>query len=116
MGSQLKRFHLLCDHVVEEIHQTCHKTNQWYLLKDMLDTRMCSPLLLPESAPEAWVDKIQLPGDRQGGQGGEGFQPQEFQCKLQWRKHITPHWRLKAMKSESVSSHDPADCFSCLCL
>ena len=37
-----------------------------------------------------------------GGCGLEGFSPQQFQCKLQWNKHITPHYRLKSMKSEST--------------
>ena len=36
---------------------------QWYLMKDMLDTRRCHPLLLAESRPKAWVDKIPLHGE-----------------------------------------------------
>ena len=101
---QLNQFHKLCDSVVEEVHQVCHRTNQWFLLKDMLETRMCSPLLLPESAPEAWVDEIVSKQVREGSQGGEVFRPMEFECKQQWKKHITPNWRLKVMKCENMCS------------
>ena len=102
VGTQLNQFHKLCDSVVKEVHQVCHRTNQWFLLKDMLETRMCSPLLLPESAPEAWVDEIVSKQVREGSQGGEVFRPMEFECQQQWKKHITPNWRLKAMRRENV--------------
>ena len=29
---------------------------QWYLLKELLDTRTCHSLLIPESESEAWVE------------------------------------------------------------
>ena len=31
---------------------------------------------------------------------GETFSSCEFECKLQWREHVTPHWRLKNMGGE----------------
>ena len=96
---QLEKFRMLCERVGEEVRQTCHRTNQWLLLQDMLHTRMCSPLLLPESASEAWVDEIVL---RREHSPETSFRPQEFQCQLMWKMHITPHWRLKAMKSAST--------------
>ena len=44
-----------------------------------------------------------MPSLMEGGGGGmEVFSPQQFQCALKWNKHITPHYRLKSMKSEQL--------------
>ena len=95
----------LCEQLERGVAHMCHRTNQWFLLKDMLDTRMCSPYLLSVSASEAWVDEVVSKQANEGGmlrleESREGFRGQQFMCDLQWKRHITPHWRLKAMKSK----------------
>ena len=82
-----------CDQLKMAVEQTCYHTNQWYLLKDMFETHMCSPYLLSESASEAWVEKVV---EHQGT--SEPFRAQEFMCDLVHSFHITPHWRIKDMK------------------
>lgn len=68
-------------------------------MKELLDTHVCSPLLLPESQSDEWVRRtITHHGDIICG--GERFCQQQFECDRQWRHHITPHWRLRTMKSE----------------
>lgn len=81
------------EQVSERVKHTCHRTNQWFLLKDMLNTRMCSPYLLLEAGSEAWV---------QGHQHtrAEPFRSEEFSCDLVHNCHITPHPRVKEMKRE----------------
>ena len=103
VAEQLGKLEGLCREVEEAVKKKCHETNQWFLLKAMLDTRMCSPYLLPVSASEAWVDEVvQKAVDQQGRLSREMFKPQEFMCELQWKRHITPHWRVTAMKSKSA--------------
>ena len=70
--------------------------SQWFLLKDMLNTRRCSHLLLSELPSDTWMEEVakQVPSD-------DHFKPQQFQCQLVWRRHILPHWRLKVSKGES---------------
>ena len=94
------RINTLCDCVREEVERTCNRTNQWFLLCDMLETRNCSPYLLAESSSMAWVEETVQQKQGVAGHTPSEFRPQEFHCELQWRKHITPHWRLKAMKSK----------------
>jgi hypothetical protein len=85
------------DHVLEAItsilQQSCHRTNQWLLMKEMLDTRTCSPYLMSQSASEAWVEDVVAQHSR-----GEIFRAQEFHCDLVDSFNITPHWRIKDMK------------------
>ena len=88
----------VCDQVLETVKLICHRTNQWFLLKDMLDTHICSPYLLPESASEAWVEKVVQQQGRT-----EPFTAQEFMCDLYHSFHITPHWRIKEQKGRLVS-------------
>ncbi len=86
----------LCGNLEEAVYKVCHCTNQWFLLKELLDTRMCSPYLLSESASEAWVDEVVNKHEGTGSKDTrELFRGQEFMCDQQWKIHITPHWRLK---------------------
>ena len=105
VDNDLSELRTLCEHLERGVAHMCHRTNQWFLLKDMLDTRMCSPYLLSVSASEAWVDEVVSKQVNDGGvsrldESREGFRGQQFMCGLQWSRHITPHWRLKAMKSK----------------
>ena len=83
----------VCDDLVQALEQSCHRTNQWLLMKDMLETHHCSPYLLSQSAPEAWVEEVVLQQGRH-----DTFRAQEFMCELVYSFHITPHWRIKDMK------------------
>lgn len=87
---------------------------------------MCSPLLLPESQSDEWVRRTVV---KQSDivMGGERFVPQQFECECQWRQHITPHWRLRTMKSNtkcltvnvlinrSTCIAYNKECFKCIC-
>ena len=42
----------------EKAREACHRANQLLLLRDMLETRQCSHLLLPEGLSEAWVENV----------------------------------------------------------
>ena len=48
----------LINQLGDRAREACHRANQLLLLRDMLDTRQCSPLLLPESPSEAWVENV----------------------------------------------------------
>ena len=92
----------LCGSVEVGVASVCHRTNQWFLLKELLATRVCSPYLLSESPSEAWVDEVVSKHEGVSSkESREMFRGQEFMCNLKWKRHITPHWRLKA-KGESV--------------
>lgn len=93
----LQELYDVYEQVYKEVELTCHHTNQWFLLKDMLETRMCSPYLLLESASEAWVEGVVHQQAR-----GEPFRAQEFMCSLVHSYHITPHWRVKDMKRKMI--------------
>ena len=86
---------VVCDQVVASVQYSCRRTNQWLLMKSMLDTRVCSPYLLSESASEAWVEEVVLQQART-----ESFRAQEFMCELVHRNFITPHWRIRDMKGK----------------
>ena len=92
----LVKLQQLCEQVKTSVAKTCHQTNQWFLLRDMLETRKCSPYLMSESASEAWVNTVVKQDDKTGQLV---FEPEEFKCELMWKTHVTPHWRLKALKS-----------------
>ncbi len=104
---------VLCDNLAAAVSRVCHRTNQWYLLRDLLATRVCSPYLLPESASEAWVDEVVSKHDRPK-ENRELFRGQEFMCDLQWKRHITPHWRLMD-KGECVYVVQDCSC-ACACI
>lgn len=93
----LPKLKQLCEQVEISIVKTCHQTNQWFLLRDMLETRKCSPYLMSESASEAWVNTVVKQEDKHRQLL---FDPEEFRCEQMWKTHITPHWRLKTMKSK----------------
>ena len=101
MSRHLETFRSLVDEVEKEVLERCRYTNQWFLLKEMLESRSCHPLLLPESPSEAWVEEVVQ--HRLLASGSEGFRAQEFQCQLVWKHHITLHQRLKTMKSEGAT-------------
>ena len=80
----------------------------------MLDTRLCSPLILPDSAPGAWVEENFSPNNTGSGnsiyisevfihyitelapqQEPSDFRPSQFACQSQWCQQIALHWRLK---------------------
>jgi len=81
----------------------------------MLDTRLCSPLILPDSAPGAWVDENFSPNNTGSGNSvflqhtvcnfklaelvsqhePSDFRPSQFSCQSQWSHQIALHWRLK---------------------
>ena len=82
-----------------------------------MDTRLCSPLILPDSASGAWVDEYFSPSNTGSGDLPytvmyaltmlhfaesipHHYQPPEFRasqfaCRSQWRHQIPLHWRLK---------------------
>lgn len=95
----LAKLKQLCEQVKGSVAKTCHQTNQWFLLRDMLETKKCSPYLMSVSASEAWVNTVVKHEEKLTGQ--MMFDAEEFRCEQMWKTHITPHWRLKAMKSES---------------
>ena len=68
---------------------------QWFLLKDMLSSRRCSPLLMLERFSDAWLEDVAKP---KHVPSDDYFKPQQFQCQLVWKKMIFPHWRLKVSK------------------
>lgn len=84
---------VLLNEVTSALKQSCHRTNQWLLMKDMLETRTCSPFLLSQSASEVWVEEVVLQHNRT-----ETFRAQEFKCDLVYRFNITPHWRIREMR------------------
>lgn len=94
----LTKLKQLCEQVKTSVAKTCHQTNQWFLLRDMLETRKCSPYLMFESASDAWVNTVVKQEDKEK-HGQLVFESEEFKCELMWKTHVTPHWRLKAMKS-----------------
>lgn len=94
----LTKLKQLCEQVESSVAKTCHQTNQWFLLRDMLETRKCSPYLMSVSASEAWVNTVVKQEEKLSGQ--MVFDAEEFRCEQMWKTHITPHWRLKAMKSK----------------
>ena len=96
----LAKLRQLCEQVKGSVAKTCHQTNQWFLLRDMLETKKCSPYLMSVSASEAWVNTVVKQEEKLTGQ--MMFDAEEFRCEQMWKTHITPHWRLKAMKSELV--------------
>ena len=51
---------------------------------------------MSESASEAWVNTVVKQEDKHGQLL---FDSEEFKCEQMWKTHITPHWRLKTMKS-----------------
>lgn len=98
----LTKLRQLCKHVETSVAKTCHRTNQWFLLRDMLETKKCSPYLMSVSASEAWVNTVVKQEERLFMFGQQMmFEAEEFKCEQMWKTHITPHWRLKAMKSKS---------------
>ena len=54
----LAKLHPLITTLRERARESCHRANQLLLLRDMLETRQCSHLLLPESLSEAWVENV----------------------------------------------------------
>ena len=54
----LAKLRPLIDELREAAREACHRVNQLLLLRDMLETRQCLNLLLPESRPEAWVENV----------------------------------------------------------
>ena len=104
VGRTLAKLRQLCEQVKGSVAKTCHQTNQWFLLKDMLETKKCSPYLMSVSASEAWVNTVVKQEEKLTGQ--MMFDAEEFRCEQMWKTHITPHWRLKAMKSESDFNQD----------
>ena len=111
----LQELHDVYDQVYKGVELICHRTNQWFLLKDMLERHVCSPYLLLESASEAWVEGVvQLQGR------GETFRSQEFMCELVHSCHITPHLRIKEMKGIltvlSLYKHTEQCTHMCICL
>ena len=87
----------VCEQVMNALQHGCHRTNQWLLMKSMLETRTCSPYLLSESASEAWVEEVVQQQGRP-----EPFRAQEFMCELMHRNFITPHWRIRERRRECV--------------
>ena len=92
LGSEvMQELYEVYEQVFVKVQKTCHRSNQWFLLKDMLEIHSCSPYLLLESGSEAWVEGHQH-------SRVEPFRPQEFACELVHSNHITLHCRLKEMK------------------
>ena len=58
LDTLLLKLRPLINKLSDRVKQACHHTNQWLLLRNMLETRLCSPLLLPESPSEAWVEEV----------------------------------------------------------
>ena len=102
----LTKLQQLCEQVKSSVAKTCHQTNQWFLLRDMLETRKCSPYLMSESASDAWVNTVVKQDDKTSQP--VVFDAEEFRCELMWKTHVTPHWRLKALKSEYFLSLPPS--------
>ena len=92
----LAKLKQLCEQVKDSVAKTCHETNQWFLLRDMLESKKCSPYLMSVSASEAWVNTVVKQEDK--------FSPEEFKCELMWKTHITPHW--SCLLSTSPSPRD----------
>ena len=92
----------LLHEVISALKRSCHRTNQWLLMRDMLETRTCSPYLLSQSASEAWVEEVVLQHNRT-----ETFRAQEFKCDLVYRFNITPHWRIREMRGMGSTTGSP---------
>lgn len=82
------------EQLIKVLKESCHRTNQWLLMKDMLETHTCSPYLLSGSASEAWVENVV----EQQDETSKPFRAQEFMCDLVYSFHITPHWRIKDLR------------------
>lgn len=96
-SSDLSELRGVCEELLAVVRDSCRRTNQWFLMKEMLDTHKCSPLLLSESASEAWVEKVVVQQQQQS-RGAEPFRAEQFMCDLVYSTNITPNWRVREMK------------------
>ncbi|XP_032678990.1 KICSTOR complex protein SZT2-like [Odontomachus brunneus] len=81
--------------LIVQIKAICRRVNQYLLLQSLHDTRMCDPLLEPESSEDhTWRGEI-------GGETGSLFQnhasasPGMFRCPVIWEEPFSLHPRLK---------------------
>lgn len=81
--------------LLAQIKAICRRVNQYLLLQSLHDTRICDPLLEPESNEDhTWRGEI-------GGETGSLFQnhasasPGMFRCPVIWEEPFNLHPRLK---------------------
>ena len=86
------------------ISKICEKVNRLLLLRELHETRYCSPLLIPQSDEDMWSleDKDFLGPDVYSSKRGfllGYFKVGQFECPCLYRTHIPLHWRLKSSQA-----------------
>lgn len=82
--------------LLAQIKAICRRVNQYLLLQSLHDTRICDPLLEPESSED-----YNWRGEASGGESGNLFanhsaaSPGMFRCPVIWEEPFNLHPRLK---------------------
>lgn len=84
--------------VKKAVIQANRRVNQWYLLKELLDTRTCHSLLIPESESEAWVE-----GTLGGGEDSSSQLSRDYGCACVWSHQFKPYWRLTLAQAKNMA-------------
>ncbi|EFN84896.1 KICSTOR complex protein SZT2 isoform X2 [Harpegnathos saltator] len=93
---EVDRYSQIQKMLLAQIKAICRRVNQFLLLQSLHDTRICDPLLEPESSEDyTWR------GETAGGETGNLFQnhasasPGMFRCPVIWEEPFNLHPRLK---------------------
>ncbi|XP_066906429.1 KICSTOR complex protein SZT2 isoform X3 [Halyomorpha halys] len=91
--------------VLNNVEAVCKAVNQTLLLRSLHETRMCDPLLEPETTDDIWKPNQLLVRTGEDGvdidmRGSyteviQKFQPGWFSCPVVWQTHFLLHPRLK---------------------
>eukprot|EP01135_Chromosphaera_perkinsii_P006333 Nk52_evm62s485 gene=Nk52_evmTU62s485 len=90
--------------VMDAIYTISDKVNRLLLLRELQETRYCSPLLIPQSDEDMWAMDDNDPfganhfSDKRGNLLSV-FEVGQFECPILLREHIPLHWRLKSSQA-----------------
>ncbi|XP_039298117.1 KICSTOR complex protein SZT2 [Nilaparvata lugens] len=94
---KVKLYSLIQRSVVKNISEVCKVVNQTMLLQNLHNTRLCNPLLEPETTDDdTWTSSPKIQSQVGGRIDLEsGFPEGIFACNVVWKTHFALHPRLK---------------------
>ncbi|RZF32788.1 hypothetical protein LSTR_LSTR011434 [Laodelphax striatellus] len=93
---KVKLYSLIQRSIVKNISQVCKIVNQTMLLQNLHNTRLCNPLLEPETTEDdSWTSSPKIKLQVGGNETDNGFPEGMFACNVVWKTHFALHPRLK---------------------
>ncbi|XP_012282231.1 KICSTOR complex protein SZT2 isoform X2 [Orussus abietinus] len=94
---EVDRYRQVQKTVISQIKGICRRVNQYLLLQSLHDTRMCDPLLEPESSDDYnWrVESTESSGSVPNQNSTSSMTPGQFRCPVVWEYPFCLHPRLK---------------------